>query len=1330
MTVLSPTETIVWTVLPNGYDSTGDSLQLSVLITPNLAAGTTGTGTLADFSSWQDWPSNVSAFGSLLVEIGNQDRSLTVTYNATIPTGPLNSAMWTTLFPTTTVYQARDSLELELANFPVISFPAAQINDFVTGQYASYEPDQVPTLDTLASVYGAITPGLVGVVQQERFRRLAAERMAPGRGGKAKLANDLAAMNTPDAFAAQAYYHLAGLGPQPAGAIPPLDFHKALTMIGQHGLLQRALGLVLDLEVPLASVQNTGGGVPLITGTVSSDIYVSILFQTRSLTAHATSVNTIEITPRTQCNASTTVFEAYPLSSQIVGRQLTLGDPSSFTINQVEVDGAGLRASHFGSTVSRLQHRALGQSSSASPTVTVTASPPSLRTEGILVCEVNRGINFQNLVARQQSLYASIGTGTVPDLQAEDLVRGYVLDVFDSTGSAWNSTAERSCTYMAGSQTVSGNDEASHQTPPRMQSSPTPGETTPQLNLSPVILRFTGWSTAAPRPFDVIPDADSMATAPTPSPFTASEITIAVVPVPGSVPRLRFGVSYALRARIVDVANNVLALSDGASVGDSQNRVSPLAEYLRLEPIGSPDIYDQSAPRLGETLQRLVIRDTDDSTPSVRALAPMPISAWFAEVHSMFDTGPGGALDPKAYGVITPAESKRYATTSPLAVGVTPPAISLTDPVPFLPDPVARGGALAVQNDAIAGDPTVSFDFSPAPGDSWPNYRPFGLRIAPGSQIAATVDTNARIVTFTLTPGDTVFLQLSSTCDVGDLKLFGLGSFFSSFEPASAAAGQYWGITPAVTLELVYAVQRPLLNPALYIGNPAREEGATFVEVVGYVQYSPKSTASIDLLASWLEPIDDPINDVGPIGPGAPESAPKQVSNSPVFPLADLPGLELPEACIDNEDTDTFAGVHEFHDTKHRNVTYTAIASSRFTEFYPPGTDVTVVTEQPPTLNVPSSARPASLDISSVIPSFTWTTAGRYPHLTSERSPAALRVYIDRPWWSSGIDELLGVVTWPLAEPLGPITVPFARDLARPGGPPIVVGPGGRTSPGRITAPPIHIPATTISSEYASYVTDWGADPVFAGEPLRWPHPRLLTFTASVAAGNGLSIDEDDSLVVNVAGHQVAYDPTQKKWYCDIEVDTGNAYTPMIRLALARYQPNSIAGVELGRISLVDIMSLDPGRVVTIVLGGKTKLNHVALSGVSYSRAAAAKDVAPGIAQITVERRDPGIKDETIGWQAVGDPYTMTPHGSGPDTIWTIDNIALPGGGHQLRLLIQQFEVLPTDQRSRTARRVVASDQGSGQTRRDIVLRQGRPPELLQGPTRGYRLVHQDVVPI
>ena len=716
----------------------------------------------------------VSAFGSLLVEIGNQDRSLTVTYNATIPTGPLNSAMWTTLFPTTTVYQARDSLELELANFPVISFPAAQINDFVTGQYASYEPDQVPTLDTLASVYGAITPGLVGVVQQERFRRLAAERMAPGRGGKAKLANDLAAMNTPDAFAAQAYYHLAGLGPQPAGAIPPLDFHKALTMIGQHGLLQRALGLVLDLEVPLASVQNTGGGVPLITGTVSSDIYVSILFQTRSLTAHATSVNTIEITPRTQCNASTTVFEAYPLSSQIVGRQLTLGDPSSFTINQVEVDGAGLRASHFGSTVSRLQHRALGQSSSASPTVTVTASPPSLRTEGILVCEVNRGINFQNLVARQQSLYASIGTGTVPDLQAEDLVRGYVLDVFDSTGSAWNSTAERSCTYMAGSQTVSGNDEASHQTPPRMQSSPTPGETTPQLNLSPVILRFTGWSTAAPRPFDVIPDADSMATAPTPSPFTASEITIAVVPVPGSVPRLRFGVSYALRARIVDVANNVLALSDGASVGDSQNRVSPLAEYLRLEPIGSPDIYDQSAPRLGETLQRLVIRDTDDSTPSVRALAPMPISAWFAEVHSMFDTGPGGALDPKAYGVITPAESKRYATTSPLAVGVTPPAISLTDPVPFLPDPVARGGALAVQNDAIAGDPTVSFDFSPAPGDSWPNYRPFGLRIAPGSQIAATVDTNARIVTFTLTPGDTVFLQLSSTCDVGDLKLFGL----------------------------------------------------------------------------------------------------------------------------------------------------------------------------------------------------------------------------------------------------------------------------------------------------------------------------------------------------------------------------------------------------------------------------------------------------------------------------------------------------------------------------------------------------------------------------
>jgi hypothetical protein len=369
------------------------------------------------------------------------------------------------------------------------------------------------------------------------------------------------------------------------------------------------------------------------------------------------------------------------------------------------------------------------------------------------------------------------------------------------------------------------------------------------------------------------------------------------------------------------------------------------------------------------------------------------------------------------------------------------------------------------------------------------------------------------------------------------------------------------------------------------------------------------------------------------------------------------------------------------------------------------------------------------LNLSSVLPSFNWTEIENRGYFRSERSPAALRVYIDRPWWSSGIDELLGVVTWELAEPLGPITLPFARDFKHPGGPPIVIGPGGVTSLGNTSPPPVHIPASTISSEQASYVTDWGADPVFAGEALPWPHPRLLTFTAAVAAGKGLSIDEDDAFTVNVAGHQVSYDSTSKRWYCDVQVDTGNAYTPMIRLALARYQPNSIAGVELGRISLVDIMSLDPGRIVSIVRNGKTNVARVTLSGVSYSRAADASDVAPGIAQITVERRDKQIKDDTIGWQPVDDPYTMTPYGNGPDTIWAIDNLPLPAG-QQLRLLIQQFEVVPTDQRSRATRRIHATDQGSAQTRRDIVLRPGRRVELLQGPPRGYRLVHQDVVPL
>jgi hypothetical protein len=667
----------------------------------------------------------------------------------------------------------------------------------------------------------------------------------------------------------------------------------------------------------------------------------------------------------------------------------------------------------------------------------------------------------------------------------------------------------------------------------------------------------------------------------------------------------------------------------------------------------------------------------------------------------MFDAS--NALDPASFGSnnhtiyneIVGRESGHY--PPPPNPPTNPPTpIDLTAAVPYLPDPLARGAVITVVDGPLAGK-TYTFDFSPASGHSWPDYRPFGLKLVPGSAQSESTDANNRVLTFTIAAADTVTLQLSSTCNVADIDLFALKDLFPSgtFVASDAAAGKYWAITPAVTLELIYAVQKPLLTPEFpNFPAPGRQPGATFASLAADLRWSPKSTSKIDLLADWGDPVDDPVHNLPVQGPGAPNPNLRQTSDSHVVTLPSTTSGLASAGSQQSPATDRFAARHEFFDTKHRNVTYHGVATSRFTEFYAPGTAVTKATATPVTVNVPSSARPDTAKIAYVVPIYAWGLTKTGNRTVSQRSPSALRVFIERPWWSSGIDELLGVVTWPGAEP-GFVVHPFGgffkerhdkrRHLAFPGG-------GGINS--------------AIPDDQAQYVTDWGADPVFAGPALPSLHPRLASFPHATHNGTGLSIEEKAGINVNVAGHPVAFDAGRNLWYCDVAVDTGAAYTPMIRLALARYQPNSIPGAELSRIVLADIMSLEPGRVATVVRKNSTTLSSVSLSGFSYSHAAGARNVAPGEAVLVVERRS-GIQDDALGWEQVGDPIRMTPHGARDgSTTWSASNVKLPSKG-TLRLAINQYEVLPTDNRELT-----------------------RGFYLLAQRSRELRLMHQDLIPL
>ena len=175
------------------------------------------------------------------------------------------------------------------------------------------------------------------------MQKLANDRKARSKGGTIPHANDFSGASPAESFAAQAYYHLPPAGEQAVPVVPDIDFHKALTFVGQHGVLQRALGLVFDLLVPVKNVR-------LLTNALNTDVFITASLQLPT-GAPAFSPGYSSITPRTQCDASTTVFEPHAVSSDITGRQLTVGDPTSFLAHVIDFDGAGLRASNFATQI-------------------------------------------------------------------------------------------------------------------------------------------------------------------------------------------------------------------------------------------------------------------------------------------------------------------------------------------------------------------------------------------------------------------------------------------------------------------------------------------------------------------------------------------------------------------------------------------------------------------------------------------------------------------------------------------------------------------------------------------------------------------------------------------------------------------------------------------------------------------------------------------------------------------------------------------------------------------------------------------------------------------
>jgi hypothetical protein len=370
----------------------------------------------------------------------------------------------------------------------------------------------------------------------------------------------------------------------------------------------------------------------------------------------------------------------------------------------------------------------------------------------------------------------------------------------------------------------------------------------------------------------------------------------------------------------------------------------------------------------------------------------------------------------------------------------------------------------------------------------------------------------------------------------------------------------------------------------------------------------------------------------------------------------------------------------EFHDTKYHHVFYTPVGITRFREYFPAITNTPGATTQTGAVvdkHVLNSARPDTPKYLYALPVFEWSSPPGTPGVVKRRrAGGGLRIYLERPWFSSGDGELLGIVFQegtnflnlndPLNETLRPL------------------------------------------------VTFWGADPIWDGNPA----PEQATkanFKNASDDGIGKLLFEDPQTVVSVVGYKVDFDPERRLWFADVRIDTGDAYWPFVRLALARFQPHSIDGAFVSKIVRADFIQLPPERRAEInVSAGKI---HVSVRGPMYIRSEVTETIgnslptfggsptSNGLSEIEAvieERNATDDPNDELSWKPIDATRILMVQNPATPGEWDGDvTPSAPVTPGLFRLTLKEFEWFRTDDavsqdaprpQIRVARRLVYAD--------------------------------------
>lgn len=1239
---------VLWTGLPQGtYERDGRKLaQVAAFASVRLRSQTGNA--LSEFPEFLDWPAVVNGmefsvdFGGGHVAKGSAKQKA-------------SSELWKELFRPETRLQP-----FEFDDFSkraIRSYPVRWIAGFVRTQYSSLAASDA---DELPAVGSLLAPGMFGALhfkrgEEEELRGTLEQQMARGKGISIK---DLGPVTDPQAhrkafLLAKMFHEPQTPHPVPLPRYPAerqrfeemVDFHQMLAALANFPQMMRMLGLLVELELDASEVPDSGPGQPRFLQLVSQQ------FQPQ------------DVRPRTAYVSDGRRFMSAcrPGSTEYVWGMRQFQDAASYEVVQFDADGAAIKLLNLAHDLARAQQN-------KSQDTPAEQGVPSLRSGGFSVARVDKGVETAEGFDAAKGLEDELQKGHEPDLYAEDLARGYRVDVWDSATTQWHSLNWRRGDYRYKDDKEQHAieegfaDEGWLQTGATQSADPSVPKDDKDLYVHESLFNWKGWGLSAPRPGRSIDPQDEASAI---GPVTATQMKLSATfgPVKGTLPRLRYGRAYRFRSRMVDLGGWGIRQEDA----DSTN-ATPELPYLRFEPVPPPVVLLTSPldadVRSGEGLERLVIRSFNDERSkdgdaskeaSERHVAPPRTSQVEAEQLGMFDDPSTGKMrmDPQTYALIAAKDKgffERAASNDPIDQGDEAK-------LPYLPDPMALGAALVglpgelassiFQYQGQAKPAARKQDFGDAA--KWPEMRAFRVRLEEGDG-QPEWDGSKRLLRLCLPKAGVARFRISCYPPPDRLGWLGLWHWLedakakgkvdqAKFDRLRRAAldGRHWMLTPFRTVELVHAVQQPLGAPEIGVLYPHRMFGKTYCDINGAISLDGKSSIKMEMMAEWQErrdepddPKNDPVKD-------------RVARKACAFDFHVEPSETGKQFIAD------YARMHEFGDTRYRKVSYRAVATSRFKEYMPKA-----LRDDPKAvfwresgaveIEIPNAARPAAPRVAYVLPLFGWSRPGGGK---SVRRGSALRVYLERPWFSSGDGEKLAVVLWPGALPADDEEL----DRIKP------------------------------------FITMIGQDPIWrsSGTPESLSMASFPKRHDSSRAGLPL---KELGAPVDVAAYDVAYDPEKGMWFADIELAAGSSYTPFVRLALARYHPVSVDKAHLSPVVLAEFAQPVPERSLSVVrMPGSVR---VTLSGHSYSAHLGQEGGQPEEGhcevEVTLERYDSSIGTD-LGWAVERNAAVANDPVCAPPVLWS-GTVALPevkDGDAKLpprrRVTVKEYETLVQDAR-------------------------------------------------